>query len=333
MTEARERFALSRRRLLLGAAATLGVGITHARAQIPAKTITIVVPFPAGGTTDLLARAFGQRMSVLLGQSVIIENKGGAGGSIGAEAVARSTPDGTTLLFHNLTFSTTTVAMQLANRSKHDIFKDFVPISLAANVPMLVVTSSDVKAKDLKDFVSFAKSSTTPLNYGSTGPGSVMNLAIEIFKRDTKLPIEHVPFRGAAPLIQEIVAGRLQLGGDQLSTSIEFVRAGSLKPLATLAAERIPLLPDVPTVTELGFGDMELRGWNGFFAPAGTPAPVVAKLQELISQIAREPEIKQKLGQVGAEPVGSDQQTLEKVVRDQVTKISPLISELKLAIN
>lgn len=333
MAEAYGRFALSRRQVLLGAAATLSTGIASARAQIPAKTITIVVPFPAGGTTDLLARTFGQRMSVLLGQSVIIENKGGAGGSIGAEAVARSAPDGTTLLFHNLTFSTTTVSLQLAKRSKHDIFKDFVPVSLAANVPMLVVTSSDVKAKDLKEFVGFARSATTPLNYGSTGPGSVMNLVIEIFKRDTKLQIEHLPFRGAAPLIQEIVAGRLQLGGDQLSTSLEFVRAGSLKPLATLAAERIPLLPDVPTVAEQGFGDMELRGWNGFFAPAGTPASVVAKLQAVISQIAREPEIKQKLSQVGAEPVGSDQRTLEKVVREQVTKISPLISELKLVIN
>lgn len=333
MTEEHGRFAPSRRQVMLGAAATLGLGVASARAQIPAKTITIVVPFPAGGTTDLLARTFGQRMSVLLGQSVIIENKGGAGGSIGAEAVARSTPDGTTLLFHNLTFSTTTVALQLANRSKHDIFKDFVPVSLAANVPMLVVTSSDVRAKDLKEFVSFARSATTPLNYGSTGPGSVMNLAIEIFKRDTKLPIEHLPFRGAAPLIQEIVAGRLQLGGDQLSTSLEFVRAGSLKPLATLAAERIPLLPDVPTVAEQGFRDMELRGWNGFFAPAGTPAPVITRLQTVISQIAREPEIRQKLSQVGAEPVGSDPQMLEKVVRDQVAKISPLISELKLTIN
>ena len=321
------------RRTFLTAIALTALGALPISAQMPAKPITIIVPFPAGGTTDLLARTFGQRMSVLLGQPVIIENKGGAGGSIGAEAVARSTPDGTTLLFHNLTFSTTTVALQHAGRAKHDIFKDFVPISLAANVPMLVVTGTDVKAKDLKEFVAFARAATTPLNYGSTGPGSVMNLAIEVFKRDTKLPIEHVPFRGAAPLIQEIVANRLQLGGDQLSTSIEFVRTGSVKPLATLAAERIKLLPDVPTVAELGFKDMELRGWNGFFAPAGTPAPVVAKLQETIAQIAREPEVKTKLDQVGAEPVGSDPATLQAVVREQVTKITPLISELNLVIN
>ena len=328
---------ITRRAVTTGmAAAALAALSGQGRAQsaYPTRSIRVIVPFPAGGTTDMLARLFGQHLTTALGQAVVVENIGGAGGSTGAETVARAGPDGYTLLFHNLTFATTTVSLQNAGRSRHDIEKDFVPVSLAANVPMLVVANPSVPARDLKQFAAYAKSQEgkQPLFYGSTGPGSVMNLAGEVFKRDAGITMDHVPFRGAAPLIQELIAGRVQFGGDQLSTSLEFARSGALTPLATLAASRTAALPDVPTVRELGFPNMELRGWNGFFAPAGTPEPIVAKLQGAISAAASDPEVKRRLAEVGAEAVGSTPAELGEVVREQVNKVRPLIAELKLVV-
>jgi tripartite-type tricarboxylate transporter receptor subunit TctC len=304
-----------------------------AQPAYPTRTIRVIVPFPAGGTTDLVARLFAQRLGEGLGQSVIVENMGGAGGSVGADAVAKAEPDGHTLLFHNLTFSSTTASLQFAGRARHDL-ADFAPISLAANVPMLVVANPSVPARDLKEFAAFAKESAgkTPLFYGSTGPGSIMNLATEVFKRDAGIAMEHVPFRGAAPLVQELVAGRIQFGGDQLSTALPHVQSGALKPLATLAERRTTALPEVPTVRELGFPNMELRGWNGFFAPAKTPEPIVARLHQEIAKAAQHPELRRRLAEVGAEPVGSSPAELREIVREQIDRVRPLVSELKLIV-
>ena len=290
------------------------------------------MPFPAGGTTDMLARLFAQRMSEGLGQSVLVENMGGAGGSVGADAVAKAEPDGHTLLFHNLTFSTTSASLQHAGRARHDIEKDFAPISLAANVPMLLVANPQVAAKDLKEFIALAREGKQPLFYGSTGPGSVMNFAGEVMKRDARIAMEHVPFRGAAPLVQELIAGRIQFGGDQLSTALPHVRSGALKPMATLSATRIAALPDVPTVREMGLPNMEMRGWNGFFAPARTPDAVIARLNGEIVKAARQPEVQSRMAEVGAEAVGSTPQELAQVVREQVKAVSPLVAELNLVV-
>ena len=327
----------SRRTLLVSAAvaaALLASLETRSFAQdaYPTKQIRVVVPFPAGGTTDMLARVFGLKMQVALGQPVIVENMGGAGGSVGAESVARSAPDGYTLLFHNLTFSTTTTSLQYAGRAKHDIEKDFAPVSLAANVPMIVLASAKVPANNLKEFTALAKEAKEPMFYGSTGPGSIMNLVVEIYKRDAGVKVDHVPFRGAAPLVQELIAGRIHLGGDQLSTSLEFVRSGTMKPMGTLATSRIPALPDVPTVREQGFPNLEMRGWNGYFAPAKTPEAIITRLHGVVKAAADEPEIKKRLADVGAEAVGSTPAELGSVVREQVTKIRPFVEELKLIV-
>ncbi|WP_159349920.1 Bug family tripartite tricarboxylate transporter substrate binding protein [Roseomonas harenae] len=324
-----------RNSLLLGAGlatAWPGAG-ARAQAAFPDRTIRVVVPFPAGGTTDMLARLFAQRMTEGLGQPVVVENRGGAGGSLGADVVAKAAPDGYTLLFHNLTFTSTTAALQLANRAPHDIERDFAPVSLAANVPMLLVASAAVPARDLREFVAFAKTpGQTGVFYGSTGPGSIMNLAGEVLKRDAGISMEHVPFRGAAPLVQEMVAGRIQFGGDQLSTALPHVRGGTLKPMATLAAERTAALPDVPTVREQGFPNMELRGWNGFFAPARTPEPVIARLQREIAAASAHPDVRRRMAEVGAEPVGSSPAELRQAVSEQVARVRPLVAELKLQV-
>jgi tripartite-type tricarboxylate transporter receptor subunit TctC len=329
----RAQTGFSRRVLLAAAFLALPSWTGIAAAQdYPSKPIRVVVPFPAGGTTDMLARVFAQRMTEGLGQTVLIENVGGAGGSLGADVVARAAPDGYTLLFHNLTFSTTTSSLQYVGRSKHDIEADFVPISVAGYVPMLLLAHPSVPAKDLKEFVAYAKATDKPLFYGSTGPGSVMNYSGELLKRDTGIKMDHVPFRGAAPLVQELLSGRIQFGGDQLSTSLEHARSGNLRPMAVQSAKRSAALPDVPTVRELGFPNLEIQGWNGFFAPKGTPEPIIAKLHQQIVAAANNPEVRKRMEQVGAEPAGNSQADMKAMLREQIAKVKPVVEELKLVV-
>src|SRR5215207_10254932 len=195
------------RRQVLAGTATLGASAlickpAIAQAWSPTKTVRVIVPFPAGATTDMLARLFAQRMTESLGQTVLVENVGGAGGALGADQVAKAAPDGHTLLFHNITFTTTTSSLLFAKRARHD-FDDFVPVSVGAYVPLLLLANNDVPAKDLKEFVAYAKETTTPLFYGSTGPGSIMHMMGEVLKRDSGIKMDHVPFRGAAPLVTE----------------------------------------------------------------------------------------------------------------------------------
>ena len=317
--------------LAAGTATVFAPTILRAQEKFPARPITFVVPFPAGGTTDLLARIFAQKLSEGFGQPVVVENTGGGGGSIGADKVAKAAPDGYTLLLHNVTFSTTTTSLQFTGRAKHN-FEDFTPVSLAANVPLILMCHPSVPAKNLKEFVTFAKETDKPVFYGTTGPGSVMHLSAETLKRDSGIKMDHVPFRGAAPLVQELLTGRIQLGGDQISTSLGHVRGGALTALATLSPARTVPLPDLLTVREQGFPNMELFGWNGFFAPAKTPPAVVATIQQEMAKAARDPDVKRRLGEVGAEVMGSTQEELGKVLRDQVAVVRPLVEELKLVV-
>ncbi len=314
---------------LLSAAAARGA---TAQTTYPNRAVRVIVPFPAGGTTDLLARLVSERLQTYWGQPFVVENVGGAGGSLGADRVAKAAPDGYTLLFHNLTFSTTSVSLELAGRATHDMFRDFRPVSLAAHVPMIVLGRANGPQGTLADFVTAARQSGDAALYGSTGPGSVMNFAMEVFKRDSGLKLDHVPFRGAAPLLQELVAGRLHIGGDQLSTSLEFIRSGAVRPLATLSTSRPSALPDVPTVRELGFPNMEMQGWNGFFVPAATPQDIVDKLEAGVKRAMQEPDLRARLQSLGADPIGSTPAEFLSVLRAQVDGVRPLITELKLVV-
>jgi tripartite-type tricarboxylate transporter receptor subunit TctC len=325
---------LTRRRVLAGSAATLFAPAVFAQDKFPSRTMTWVVPFPAGGTTDLLARVFAQKLTEGLGQTVVVENVGGGGGSIGADKVAKAAPDGYTLLLHNVTFSTTTSSLIATGRAKHT-FADFAPVSLAANVPLIVMVHPSVPAKDMKEFVAFAKQSNASdkgVFYGSTGPGSVIHLSGETLKRDSGIKMDHVPFRGAAPLVQELLSGRIHLGGDQISTSLAHVKGGALRAVATLSPKRAEALPELPTVREQGFPNMELFGWNGFFAPAKTPPAVIAAIQVEMAKAARDPEVKRRLAEVGAEVIGSTPEELGRVLREQVAVVRPLVEELKLVV-
>lgn len=322
---------ITRRLLALAAGATLlRPAALRAQAWQPAGPVRIVVPFPAGGTTDILARLYAQRLTEALGVSVVVENRGGAGGSIGADVVAKAAPDGQTLLFHNLTFSTTTAALEFVNRAPHSIERDFAPISLGANVPMMLLVNAQVPARNLVELVAWAKAQTPPAFYGSTGPGSTINLIGEVLKRDGGFQMEHVPFRGAAPLVQDMLAGRIAFGGDQLSSSLPHIRAGTLRPIATLAANRARALPEVPTVREQGFPNAELLGWNGFFAPARTPEPVLARLHQEIAAAARV--LAPRIEELGAEPGGNSPTEFGASVHAQVAAVRPLVRELRMQV-
>lgn len=321
------------RRDILRSGAAAAVGALFAppavgQAAFPSRTIRIIVPFPAGATTDMLARLIANQLNTTLGQTVV-ENVGGAGGSLGADQVAKAAADGHTLLFGNITFTTTTSSLMYAGRARHT-FDDFIPVSVGAYVPLLLLTHPSLPVADLKEFVEYARKSPTPLLYGTTGPGSILHLMAEVLKRDTGIKMDHVPYRGAAPLVTELLAGRIHFGGDQLSSSLERVRTGQLKALAV--ATKSAALPNVPTVRELGYPNLELQGWNGFLAPKGTPDAVVARIQEAVAAAVKHPEVNRRMLDVGAEPSGSSQTEMREMLGKQIAQVRPVIEELKLVV-
>jgi tripartite-type tricarboxylate transporter receptor subunit TctC len=300
-------------------------------APYPNRPIKMIVPFPAGGTTDIVARIVAQRMSESMGQPVLVDNRGGAGGAIGADLVAKAPPDGYTILMHNITFPLSSVAQTLAKRSPFDAEKDFAGISIAVYVPFVLTSAPAVPAKDLKELATLLKGNPgLQYNYGSTGPGSAVHVLGEAFKRDAKVNMEHVAFKGAAPLKQEMLAGRIQVGGDQLSSSLAEIKSGSLKAIATTASKRIPALPDVPTVRELGYPSLELEGWNGLFAPAKTPRDVIDRLQREVALAVKHPDVAKRLAELGAEPVGSTPAEQDAILRRQMDQFRPVIRDMKL---
>jgi tripartite-type tricarboxylate transporter receptor subunit TctC len=318
--------------LATGLVALAALSSTAVMAQTyPSKPIKLIVPFPAGGTTDIVARIVAQRMSETMGQPVVVDNKGGAGGAIGADLVAKAAPDGYTLLMHNISFPLSYVAQSLANRSPFNAETDFAGVSIAVYVPFVLTANPAVPAKDLRELANLLKANKSlQYNYGSTGPGTAVHVLGEAFKRDAKVEMEHVPFKGAAPLKQELLSGRLQIGGDQLSSSLAEIRNGSLRAIATTASKRIASLPDVPTVRELGFASLELEGWNGVFAPAKTPKDIIERLQKEIAAAVRNPEVMKRLADLGAEPVGSTPAEQDAMLRRQMDQFRSVIRDMKL---
>ena len=297
--------------------------------SFPSKPIRVLVPFPAGGTTDIVARLVAQRMSEQVGQPVLVENRAGAGGTIAAAEVARSAPDGYTLLIHNVTFPIASVAAALANRATYNADADFAGVSIAVYVPFVWTANPATPGKDLREAMTHVKQ-FKPYTYGSTGPGSTMHVLGEALGRAASVEMTHVPFKGAAPLKQELMAGRIHLGGDQLSSSLADIKAGKLKALATSASRRIPELPDVPTVRELGYPVLEADGWNGFFAPAKTPREIVERLSKEAAAAVKHPEVAKRLREMAAEPVGSSGAEQEAIFKRQMDQFRPIIKDMKI---
>jgi tripartite-type tricarboxylate transporter receptor subunit TctC len=309
----------------------LGLGCSALAQSFPSKPIRIIVPFPAGGTTDIVARILAQRMSETMGQPVVVDNKAGAGGAIGADLVAKAPADGYTLLMHNITFPLSSVAQALSNRSPFNAETDFAGVSIAVYVPFVLTAHPSVPAKDLRELAQLLRSQPQlQYNYGSTGPGSAVHVLGEAFKRSAKVEMQHVPFKGAAPLKQELMTGRIQIGGDQLSSSLADIRAGKIKAIATGASRRMSILPDVPTMREMGFPELELEGWNGLFAPAKTPRDVLDHLQREIASALKHPDVVRRLNDLAAEPVGSSGAEQEAMLKRQMDQFRPVIRDMKI---
>jgi tripartite-type tricarboxylate transporter receptor subunit TctC len=299
--------------------------------SFPSKPIRVLVPFPAGGTTDIVARLVGQRMSETMGQPVLVESRAGAGGTIAAAEVARSAPDGYTMLIHNVTFPIASVAAQVANRTTYNVDGDFAGVSIAVYVPFVWTAHPSVPGKDLGELMKhLQKERNVRYTYGSTGPGSTMHVLGEALAREAKIEMTHIPFKGAAPLKQELIAGRVNLGGDQLSSSLADIKAGKLKALATSASRRIAELPDVPTVRELGYPVLEADGWNGFFVPAKTPREVIERLNKEVVAAVRHPEVSKRLRDMAAEPVGSSSAEQEAILKRQMDQFRPVIRDIRI---
>jgi tripartite-type tricarboxylate transporter receptor subunit TctC len=305
---------------------------TQAFAQAyPSRPIKMIVPFPAGGTTDVVARLVAQKMSESMGQPVTVDNRGGAGGNIGADAMAKAAPDGYTIMMHNLSFPLAAVAQGLAGRLPFNVDTDFAGVSIAIYVPFIWTANPTVPAKDLRELANLLKADASlQYNYGSTGPGSTMHVLGEAFRKEAGVNIMHIPFKGAAPLKQELLAGRIQIGGDQLATSLGEVKAGTLKALATTASKRIGILPDVPTVKELGYPNLELEGWNGVFAPAKTPKDIIDRLNKEVVAAVRHPDVAKRLADMGAEAVGSSPAAQDAILRKQMDQFRGIIREMKI---
>lgn len=307
------------------------VSIGSSAQTFPAKPLRIVVPFPAGGTTDIAARIVAQRMQESMGQPVLVENRGGAGGTIGADAVAKSAPDGYTLLMHNITFPLASTSLALAGRLPYNLDTDFAGVSIVVNVPLVLTAHPSVPVRDLKELGALLKGNAAlKYTYGSTGPGSFMNVIGEAFKKEAGVDMTHVPFKGAAPLKQELLAGRINIGGDQLSSSLAEIKSGKLKALATHGARRIPELPEVPTVRELGYPALELEGWNGLFVAAKTPKEIVDRLHREAVAAAKHPDTVKRFAELAAESVGSSPADQDAIVKRQAAQFRPIIQTIKL---
>src|SRR5258706_7294390 len=315
--------------LLLAVSAIFSVA-AHAQ-SFPSKPLRTIVPFPAGGTTDIVARVVAQRMQETLGQPVLVENQGGAGGTIGAATVAKAAPDGYTLLMHNVTFPMASVAAQFAGRATYNVDTDFAGVSIAVYVHVVITAHPSIPSSNLKELTDFLKKNKDAhYTYGSTGPGSFMHVMGEALRVRTGVEMTHVPFKGAAPLKQELIAGRINVGGDQLSSSLADIKAGKIKALATNPSRRIADLPDVPTTRELGFDYLEADGWNGLFVPAKTPRDVIARLQKETAAAVRNPATAKRLQDIGAQPVGSTPAEQDAILKRQVEQFKPIIREMKI---
>jgi len=321
-----------RRLTTLACLATLASAALPLRAQSkwPAKPITYVVPFAAGGTTDVLARTFGQRLSVLLGQPVVVENKPGAGGNVGSAFVAKAAPDGYTIL--GGTISSHSINVSLYPNMPYDPIKDFIPIALFGTLPNVVVVKAEAPFKTVADIVAAAKAKQN-LSYSSSGAGTSQHLSGELFKNMAGVDILHVPYKGSAPSMQALLGDQVTMCFENILSCIPLIQSGKLRALAVTSATRASGLPDVPTVAESGLKGFEIVSWQGVFAPAGTPQPIVEQLSSTIMQIIREPEIKAKLLGLGLEPSTMTQPQFAAFQKEEVAKWARLIKSANIKLD
>lgn len=299
-----------------------------AQQSYPTKPVRLIVAFPPGGSTDIVARLVGQRLGDKLGQQVIIDNRGGAGGTIGTEIAARANADGHTLTMG--TTSTHVIAAGVYQKLKYDPVKDFAPITLVASTPYLLVVHPSVQARTLQEFVALAKSQPGKLNFASAGTGSTTQLAMEMLKVAAGIDIVHIPYNGNGPAGTATLGGQVQALFGSMPAVLPHAKGGKLRPLAVGTVKRSPSLPEVPTVAESGFPGFEVSLWLGFFAPKGTPAPVVNRLHGDLTGIARSSEMREQFERNGAEPATTTPAELGKLVATEIEKYRKVIKAAKI---
>ncbi|MEI7803722.1 MAG: tripartite tricarboxylate transporter substrate binding protein [Hyphomicrobiales bacterium] len=300
---------------ILGLAALIAACFMSAASaqNYPDRPIRLIAPFPAGGLADVLARAVGDEMSKSLGQPVIVENRAGAGGNVGADAVAKAAPDGYTLLMSSA--GILTANQFLYSKMPFDPEKDFIPVSIVADMPMMVVVNPKVEAKTLRELVAMARANPGKLNFGSPGIGTTGHLGLALMLHAAKVQITHVPYRGAAPAITDLVGGQIDGVVDNPPTVLPHINEGRLRALAVTAKQRLALLPDLPTTAEAGVANYEASSWFGIAVPAGTPPAVVARLHKEIVAALRQPAMAERFAKTGARLVGNSPEDFAKQIR------------------
>lgn len=310
----------------LAAALALGAAMPAALAQ-SSKPIRLVVPFPAGGATDLFARTLSQKMGERLGTSIVIDNKPGAGGSLGSDMAAKATADGQTLLF--TTTSTHSIGPAIGAKLPYDTVRDFTPIAHVGNAPSIMLVPNSSPAKTVKEWIEYAKRNPGKLNYASSGNGTIVQLTAELFKAQAGVFVTHIPYKGTGLAIPDLVAGQLDVLFDSLSTGMPHVRDGRLRALAVTTLKRTPLAPDLPPVADTLPG-FESNTWFGLYGPKGLPAEVVNRVNTAANQALSDPEVRAKLTTLGIEPVTSTPAQFAKMVADDQAKWKRIIAERKI---
>ncbi|ABM41354.1 MAG: tripartite tricarboxylate transporter substrate binding protein [Diaphorobacter nitroreducens] len=321
-----------RKRALLGAlAAAAALALPGAWAQTwPSRSVSIIVPFPAGGTTDVLARALGQELSKTLGQPVVVENKPGAGATLGADYVAKAKADGYTLLMGAVHH---TIATSVYRKLGYDFEKDFAPITTVALVPNVLVVNPQVPAKTVQELLAQAKAQPGKLTYGSNGTGTGQHLIGAQFEGMGGVQLLHVPYKGSGPLTTDLLGGQISMSFDTVTPVLPHIKAGKLRALAVTTAKRSVALPDVPTLEEAGLPGFDMGTWFGMLAPAGTPKDIVARLNADMVKIIQSPEFRKKMDDIGADPIANTPEQMARQIKDDTARFARLVKEAKVSLD
>ncbi|OZI54387.1 Bug family tripartite tricarboxylate transporter substrate binding protein [Bordetella genomosp. 4] len=298
--------------------ALAGIGLaSSALAAWPERPVTMVVPFPPGGPTDLVARVLAKQLSEQTGQTFVVENKGGANGNIGMQYAAGAKPDGYTVLYNT---SSIALSPNLYRNLAFDPIKDFDAVSSTAVIPLVLLTHPSVPVHNVKEFVDYAKSHPGKLSYASAGAGNVTHLGALLFLRSVDIEAAHIPYRGSAPAMTDLVGGQVQFMTNTLNDSLGFIREGKLRALAVSSRTRSPQLPDTPTLAETVVPDFEMGAWQGIVVPAGTPAEIINSLNAQIRKALQSPEVLKQLAAQGAQPLGASPQEYEQYISDEIQR-------------
>ncbi|ASI70261.1 MULTISPECIES: Bug family tripartite tricarboxylate transporter substrate binding protein [Diaphorobacter] len=316
------------RRTLLASLAVAAAGALPLGAlaqNFPTKPITIIVPFSAGGTTDILARIVGQGLTTELGQSVVVDNKPGAGGNIGGSLAAKAAADGYTLFMG--TVGTHAINQSLYKKMPFDPVKDFAPLSRVATVPNLLVAHPSQPFKTVKEMIAYAKANPGKITFGSPGSGASPHVSGELFKSMTGTDLLHIPYKGSAPAMTDLLGGQTSVMFDNMPSAIQHVRSGKLRPIAVTTAKRSPELPDVPTIAEAGVPGYEATSWFGMFAPAGTPKPVLDKLHAALIKVLNQADVKKKIAEQGGDVVAETPAQFAAFIQAESVKWGKVVKE------